>query len=131
MLGCGCDICDQRRFRKRSADELDALCTKILSTDELEQLASMVHPERRIAFIAGRFAAKEAFSKALGVGISADFSFLDLSIDSRGGKPQLRLSEKLAGLLTKRGLQSMKQIDLSISHDGDYALAFVCIQFAD
>lgn len=131
MLGCGCDICDQRRFRNRGADELEALSARILSEEELDQLSTMQHPERRIAFIAGRFAAKEAFAKALGLGISAEFSFLDLSIDSRAGKPQLRVSDNLAAVLAKRGVLSMEQVDISISHDGDYALAFACINFRD
>ena len=72
---------------------------------------------------AGFWAAKEAFSKALGTGIGSECSFFDISISKTPkGAPFLTLNEKL--------MQNFKIKDssLSITHDGDYAIAVVAIQ---
>ena len=69
---------------------------------------------------AGLWAAKEAFSKALGTGIGSECSFLDIEITKNpNGKP----------LFTSKTLEKfcLKQADLSISHDGNFAIAAVII----
>lgn len=73
----------------------------------------------------GFWAAKEACSKALGVGIGSECSFHDIVIyKTKNGAPQLKLSEKL--------LNNFNILDssLSIAHDGDYAIAVVAIESA-
>lgn len=73
----------------------------------------------------GFWAAKEACSKALGVGIGAECSFHDIIIyKTKNGAPKLKLSEKL--------LKNFNILDssLSITHDGDYAIAVVVIESA-
>ena len=71
----------------------------------------------------GFWAAKEALSKALGVGIGSDCSFFDIEITKTDrGAPQLKLSNKL--------INNFNIIDtsLSITHDGEYAIAVVAIE---
>lgn len=73
----------------------------------------------------GFWAAKEACSKALGVGIDSKCSFHDIAIyKTSNGAPKLKLSEKL--------LNNFNILDssLSITHDGDYAIAVVAIESA-
>ncbi len=72
---------------------------------------------------AGFWAAKEACSKALGTGIGKECSFHDITLSKTAkGSPQLTLSKEL--------IQKHKIIDssVSITHDGDYAIAVVAIE---
>ena len=72
---------------------------------------------------AGFWAVKEAFSKAIGVGISSECSFHDIEIfKTQKGAPKLKLSEKI----TKNF--NIKETSISITHDGDYAIAVVAIE---
>ena len=76
---------------------------------------------------AARFAAKEAFAKALGTGLGSDVSLCEIEVvnDLASGKPSIWLSGKTQALFTAQGFT---QIELSISHEADYAVAFVIIQ---
>jgi len=72
---------------------------------------------------AGFWAAKEAFSKALGTGIGSKFSFHDIKIYKDAlGAPKIALSRKLAKSF------SILDVALSITHDGDYAISVVTIE---
>lgn len=74
---------------------------------------------------AGFWAVKEAFSKALGVGIGSECSFHDLTIyKTDKGAPKLRLSQKLTHTFP------IKETALSITHDGEYAIAVVAIELS-
>jgi holo-[acyl-carrier protein] synthase len=77
----------------------------------------------KISSIAGIWASKEAFSKAIGTGIGSEFSFLDIEIlKNKKGKPIINiLNPKL-----KQTLQN-KQIDISITHDGGFAISAIII----
>lgn len=75
---------------------------------------------------AGFWAAKEAFSKALSVGIGRECSFFDIKIyKSKTGSPHLALSKKI--------VEKFKIINssLSITHDGEYAIAVVSVDLLD
>ena len=79
--------------------------------DRFEELSA----RRQVEFLAGRFAAKEAFSKAAGTGIGKELSFLDIEIETdSSGKPFIARPEV--------------QAHLSISHSRDYAVAQVIIE---
>jgi len=72
---------------------------------------------------AGFWAAKEACSKALGVGISKECGFFDMNISkTKKGAPLLKLSQKIMNNF------NIKDISLSITHDGEYAIAVVAIE---
>ncbi len=70
--------------------------------------------------IAGIFATKEAFSKALGTGIGKEFSFKDISIlKDIKGKPFIKINSSKI---------KIKNCDISISHDGGFAIAAVIVE---
>ena len=76
--------------------------------------------------IAGFFAAKEAISKALGCGISAEFSFFDAQIyKDEKNAPKVKLSEKIIKNF------NLKNAQITISHDGGFAIAAAILQKAD
>jgi holo-[acyl-carrier protein] synthase len=73
--------------------------------------------------IAGIWASKEAFSKAIGTGIGKEFSFLDIEIiKNKKGKPIINILNKDLENKLKN-----KKIDVSITHDGGFAIAAVII----
>jgi holo-[acyl-carrier protein] synthase len=80
--------------------------------------ASEIENSKTATAIAGKWAAKEAVSKALGCGICAKLSFLDIEIQkNESGAPFATLSEKSAQIF------GIKKLHISISHDGEYAVA--------
>jgi len=84
----------------------------------------------RVSSLAARFAAKEAVSKALGTGIGLEgVSFCDIEvIVKKGGKPELRLHGRAEEFFLRTG---GFQAEISMSHDGDQAVAVCVMQFED
>lgn len=75
---------------------------------------------------AARFAAKEAVYKAIAPGTSEEVEWKNIEVKRKeNGKPYIQLSGKLKSLAEEKGIQFM---DLSLSHDGDYAIAVVIAQ---
>jgi len=78
---------------------------------------------KKSSSIAGIWASKEAFSKAIGTGIGKEFSFLDIEIiKNKKGKPIIKILNKNLEKKLKN-----KKIDISITHDGGFAIAAVII----
>ncbi|MBP2033503.1 holo-[acyl-carrier protein] synthase [Clostridium algifaecis] len=121
ILGVGVDIVEIARI-KNAVDKHSNFMNKLFNDEEIKYLNSRnCRPE----FIAGRFAAKEAVSKALGTGFRG-FDFKDIFIDrTTEGKPTAVLRGK-AKLLTK-DYESYK-IHLSISHEISTAVAFAVME---
>jgi holo-[acyl-carrier protein] synthase len=112
ITGTGIDIVNINRIKKSLADHGDRFTGKILSGQEIENIPST----RKEEYIAGRFAAKEALVKA--AGSSLDFISITI-LNNEKGKPFIsEIPDNLKG----------KKIHLSISHDTDYAAAFVIIE---
>ena len=104
----------------------DGFINRILTEHERALFANKADSA---AFCAKRFAAKEAFSKALGTGIGRVLSFQDLTVRSNeNGKPYFMLSEKLRLYLKDKGIQKGH---LSISDENQNALAFVVLEAED
>jgi holo-[acyl-carrier protein] synthase len=79
---------------------------------------------RRESFLAGRFAAKEAVLKALGVGI-ADVALTDVEVTAAAtGEPVVALRDSAQRVAAARGVT---QCRVSISHDGGFAVAFALL----
>ena len=77
---------------------------------------------------AKRFAAKEAFSKALGTGISKGISFNEiLVLNEKSGKPYIKLINKTKKIVERKLKKKKYKISLSIADEKDYAVAFVTI----
>lgn len=121
ILGIGVDIVEIRRI-KEILDKNNGFLEKIFTPNEIEYLKSRnLRPE----YVAGRFAAKEAVSKALGTGFRG-FSFRDIIIEnSTLGKPIVTLKGKARVIANKTGNTN---IHLSISHGEDNAIAYAVLE---
>ncbi len=109
----GIDIVNIKRIEKMIEKFGDKALNRFLSPTEIKLLKS---PQS----IAGYWAAKEAFSKAIGTGIGKECNFLDIEIlKNEKNKPYFS-NETLKKF-------NLKNADLSISHDGDYAIAAVIV----
>ena len=111
-MSVGIDIVDISRIEKIDKEKF---CNKILSDIELKNTYKTEN-------LAGIFAAKEAFSKAMGTGLSG-FGFKDISVMHNPlGKPYLIFSVKLEKIMEQKGIIGA---DLSISHEKTHAVAIV------
>ncbi|MDF2535628.1 MAG: 4-phosphopantetheinyl transferase [Bacillales bacterium] len=87
IKGIGIDIIELDRIEK-ILNKTPHFCERILTSEEIAVFNSLSAQQRRVEWIAGRFAAKEAFSKALGTGIGKEFSFQSISIlNDENGRP--------------------------------------------
>ena len=119
IFGIGTDLVENARLERWLASP--RLLEKYFTDIELEDVRSSGHP---VASLAARFAAKEAFGKALGTGLRG-LSLRD--IETRrgpGGKPDLFLSGSALAALQSRGAR----VHLSLSHEAAYSLAFVVLE---
>lgn len=114
ITGIGLDIVELRRIR--SLDSKSAkFRERILTQRELSEYM-LLSGHRKVEFLAGRFAAKEAFSKAKGTGIGKSCSFQDIEIlKDEKGKPGVYFQQQEQGLV-------------SITHTKEYAAAQVLLQ---
>lgn len=116
IKGIGIDIVELSRI-KESLERNNRLAERILTTNEQANFESLKSASRRIEFLAGRFAAKEAFAKATGTGIGK-LSFKDIAVQTdEHGAPKMAV----------RGYES-SNIFISISHSKEYAVAQVIIE---
>ena len=124
IYGVGTDIVSIKRIQEILNKNRDGFINRVLTEHERALFANKADSA---AFCAKRFAAKEAFSKALGTGIGRVVSFQDLTVrKNENGKPYFVPSEKLRLYLQEKGI---KQGHLSISDESLYALAFVVLEF--
>ena len=124
IYGVGTDIVSIERIQEILNKNRDGFINRVLTEHER---ALFANKSDSAAFCAKRFAAKEAFSKALGTGIGRVVSFQDLTVrKNENGKPYFVPSEKLRLYLQEKGI---KQGHLSISDESLYALAFVVLEF--
>ena len=127
IYGIGTDICDVRRIRASLERHGDRFAEKVLSEAELAtwRARSKRWPERGIRYLATRFSAKEAFSKAVGMGMRMPMTWRACEIlNAASGKPQIRLHGALADWFAQRGLRA----HVSLSDESDYAAAFVVVE---
>lgn len=107
MIKLGCDIVYMPRLLKQI--ENDKFLNKVLTTNELDLFNELSNERRKLEFLCGRFAAKEAYSKAVGLGIGK-IDFLDFEVlRDKNNKPINELAS------------------ISISHDQDYTMAVVIL----
>ena len=123
IVGIGTDLADIRRIRQLvqrfGANFLDRVYTR-----SEQQEAGRRHDPA--AYYAGRWAIKEALSKALGCGIGSRCAFTDIeTTDSPIGKPDITLSGEAAKTFARSG---GKNLFVSISHEANYAIGNVIIE---
>ena len=126
IYGVGTDIVNIERIEKIILKNRDGFIKRVLTEHEQALFANKADSA---AFCAKRFAAKEAFSKALGTGIGRVVSFQDLTVrNNDNGKPHFIPSEKLRLYLLEKGV---KQAHISNSDESQYAVAFVVLEATD
>ena len=124
IIGIGTDIVDLARLDKAVKRGGDAFLRRVYTANELEE--GKLRPE----YLGGRWAAKEAASKALGCGIGAGCAFTDIEvIDSPSGAPVLTCGAPAAAELTER--HGRLRWHVSISHERTCAVATVIIEASD
>ncbi len=120
VIGIGTDIVDVERIAGLWQRQGQRFAERLLSSAELVELSDKAYPER---FLAKRWAAKEAISKALGTGISQGVSFSDMTIGhTELGQPTVVLEGGALRHAQKLGIESWH---LSISDEKNHAVAFV------
>ena len=127
IYGIGTDICDIRRIRAALERHGERFAGKILSEAEMAtwRLRSQRWPERGVRFVATRFSAKEAFSKAIGLGMRMPMSWRLCEISKApSGKPGIVLHEPLKSWFEARDLSAQ----VSVSDESDYATSFVIVE---
>lgn len=120
----------------------EALCRRLFTPEEQEAVSTL-SPARRLQKLAGNFACKEAFLKAVGTGFQAGWSWQDLSLSREaGGRPYLNLSsrgeQKLSEHIAQKHQRQLEEAGasvkalfpswtLSLSHEGDWLEAIVLL----
>jgi len=123
IYGIGTDLVDIERVKKILSKNRDGFVKRVLSEHEQALFANKADSA---AYFAKRFAAKEAFAKALGTGIGQVAGFQDLTVrNNENGKPYFIPSEKLRLYLLEKGIN---QAHLSISDESQNAVAFVILE---
>ena len=124
ILGIGVDIIKNERIRK--SIKSNKFRRRIYSSKELKLSKKT---KDKVAFFSKRFAAKEAFSKALGTGFSSDLNFKDIEIISdKKGMPKYAESKKIIKIVQKKYKIKKFYSFLSISDEKDYSTAFAIIE---
>ncbi len=122
IFGIGTDIVAIARFQRFIDGGNRAILERLFTEEERSRCGGR---KDGASCLAGRFAAKEAFLKALGTGLRDGISWLDMEVTNDTlGKPLLKLSGQAARLMEVNLLGS----HLSISHDGGSAIAMVVLE---
>lgn len=128
IIGIGVDIVETSRIDKALKHLGEKFLQRIFTANEIKIGLEKSHLGIRTNYYAKRFAAKEAFSKAAGLGIGRGFDFTDIEIlNDKNGKPEINLPEKTREFLkTHFGCDNFK-IDVSMTDTKDIAESFVVI----
>lgn len=124
IYGIGTDIVAVRRLQEMWERHGDKALDKLLAPQEIVEFAVTADKGR---FLAKRFAAKEAFAKALGTGVRPPAVLPAIAVGHDDlGKPALIFHGQLEKMLENRKLKA----HLSLSDEADYAIAYVILEHA-
>ena len=127
IQGIGTDICDVRRIRASFERHGERFVRKVLSDGEMAvwKSRSARWPERGLRYLATRFSAKEAFSKAVGLGMRMPMTWRLCEIANLpGGKPFIVLHGGLKDWFDAQGLVA----HVTVTDESDYAASFVVVE---
>ncbi len=123
IIGNGVDIVENRRIAKSLKN--NGFLYRIFTKNEIDQSRKI---KNKVNFFAKRFAAKEAFVKALGTGISNNINFKDINVKNNiNGQPLMNISNKLKRLLKLKFKINKYRLYLSLSDEKKHSIAFVII----
>ncbi|KQV95892.1 holo-ACP synthase [Rhizobacter sp. Root1221] len=127
IYGVGTDLCDIRRIAASLERRGDRFAEKVLGPNEI----TVFHARRSrvaargLSYLASRFSAKEAFSKAIGLGMHMPMTWRACEIlNAASGKPEIRLHGALAHWFAARRLVA----HVTVTDEQDYAASFVVVE---
>ena len=124
ILGIGVDIVENIRIHKSLKNI--SFIKRVFSSSEI-LIAKKITNKK--SYYSKRFAAKEAFSKALGTGFRETLNFKDISItNNKHGKPSIKINNKLHNLINKKFKTKKINVLLSISDESKHSIAFVILE---
>lgn len=127
IYGIGNDLCDVRRIRASVERHGERLAARVLGDQELAiwRHRSARWPDRGLRYLATRFSAKEAFSKAIGLGMRMPMTWRHCEIlNLPSGQPTVVLHGDLKTWFDARGLHA----HVSLTDETDYAASFVVVE---
>ena len=124
IIGNGVDIVDNKRIEKLLLN--DNFLNRIFTNNEIK---SSKKSQNKVNFFAKRFAAKEAFVKALGTGFRNNISFSDIEIiNNKKGKPEIKISKKIKYLISRKFKSKKPKIYISLSDEKKHSIAYVILE---
>ena len=127
IYGIGTDICDVRRIRASLERHGERFAEKVLADGELAtwRERSSRWPDRGLRYLATRFSAKEAFSKAIGLGMRMPMTWRHCEVAKLpSGQPVIVLHGALKAWFEERSLHA----HLSVTDETDYAASFCVVE---
>ena len=127
IYGIGTDICDIRRIRASLDKHGERFAQKVLSDNEMNtyRARSDRWPERGVRYVATRFSAKEAFSKAVGLGMRMPMTWRLCEVAKLpSGQPTIVLHGVLIAWFEAKGLTA----HVSVSDESDYATSYCVVE---
>jgi holo-[acyl-carrier protein] synthase len=127
IVGIGTDLCDIRRIQRVLDRKTQRFAEKVLGPRELAVFHARFErsDKRGVAYLATRFAAKEAFSKAIGLGMHMPMTWRSCEIlNAASGKPEIHLNGELASWFAQRPWRA----HVTMSDEVDHAVAFVVVE---
>ena len=123
IIGNGVDIIENKRIEKSL--KIKGFINRIFTKNEIKKSKKL---NDRINYFAKRFAAKEAFVKALGEGFRNNINFSDIEIkNDKKGKPSIVISNNVKKILKKKFKLNKYKIFLSLSDEKKFSIAYVII----
>ena len=127
IYGIGTDICDIRRIRASLEKHGERFAQKVLSDNEMQtyRARSERWPERGVRYVATRFSANEAFSKAMGMGMRMPMTWRLCEVAKLpSGQPTIVLHGVLKEWFEAKGLSA----HVSVSDESDYATSYCVVE---
>ena len=124
IIGIGVDIVKNNRLKKLIKNKL--FLERIFTYQEQKSSSTL---KNKLNYYSKRFAAKEAFSKATGLGISKNLHFKNIEIkNDKKGRPSISLNPVTSKYLKKKFKVRSFKTNLSISDEKNYSVAYVIIE---
>ena len=123
IIGNGVDIVENKRIK--NSLKIKGFINRVFTQNEINKSKKL---NNKINYFAKRFAAKEAFVKALGVGFRKNINFNDIDItNDKKGKPLINISNNIKKYLKKKFKLNKYKIFLSLSDEKKHSIAYVII----